>query len=290
MKKSATYYFLIQCCFYLCLGWLLGETHDVMASIHRACIPAGKNAPELTDFVYTIRSWPYVLAGISALGAVLSVSLSGRSRLLQHTAFGLLFAAPVLMLVTLLGYVAPFSHHWVVEDFLRLSDHRIPTIAEQHITEMEKAGEPTDGRAHDDKTVAALLPLLRHADGDIAEEARRSLIEIGTDEVLARFIERYSKDPEDSLALGVIRSLYAKRDRVVGPMLRLTRVRHAALAEYLSAVSKKDIGPANIRSIRRSDGALFVQVTFKDSGVDFIVIQEDDETFRAGKVILSWIT
>jgi hypothetical protein len=142
MKKSATYYFLIQCCFYLCLGWFLGETHEMMDSILRACIPAGKNAPEVTDFVSTIRSWPYVLAGISALGAVLSISLSGRSRLLQHTAFGLLFVAPVLMLVTLLGYVAPFSHHWVVENFLRLSDHRIPTIAEQHLGQVSSEAAP----------------------------------------------------------------------------------------------------------------------------------------------------
>ena len=146
------------------------------------------------------------------------------------------------------------------------------------------------GRAHDDRTVAALLPLLRQGDEDIAEEARRSLIEIGNDEVLVHFIGRYNKDSDDVLALGVIRSLYAKRDRAVGDLLKeLTQVRQAALAEHLSTVLDKRIKPANIKSIRSAYGALFIQVVFEHRGVDVIVVQENDGTFRAGKVILWWI-
>lgn len=90
-----------------------------MISLHQACIPVGKG-PDITQFVATIHAWPYALAGISAVGAILSFVLVDRFKILQHAAFALLFAATVLMLVTAVGYVAPFTHHWVMEDYLML--------------------------------------------------------------------------------------------------------------------------------------------------------------------------
>jgi len=146
------------------------------------------------------------------------------------------------------------------------------------------------GRAHDGPTVASLLPLLEHDDKAIAEETRLSLIEIGSDEVLAHFIGQYKREPDDALALGIIRSLYGKRDQVVGePVKDLTLVQTAALARHLSAVLEKEIKHGHIKSVRRACGALFVQVVFDHAGSDFVVIQTKNGAFRAGKVIASWI-
>jgi HEAT repeat protein len=146
------------------------------------------------------------------------------------------------------------------------------------------------GRAHDVKTVAALLPLLDDRDPAIAKETRTSLVQIGNDEVLTHFIGRYRTDPNDSLALDVVSSIYGQRDRTLGELLKdVPADQITALAKQLSTVSKEKIGPVHIKSIRHLGGTLFVQVVFDGSGSDFIVIRADDGTFKGAKVILSWI-
>jgi len=135
------------------------------------------------------------------------------------------------------------------------------------------------------------LPLLEHDDKTIAEETRLALVEVGDDEVLSHFIGRYNKDTEDALALGVIRSIYGRRDRLVGaPIKGLSLNQISALAKHLSTASEKKIEPKHITSIRGVGGTLFVQVTFEYSGTDFIVIRAKDGIFKGAKAILSWIT
>jgi HEAT repeat protein len=146
------------------------------------------------------------------------------------------------------------------------------------------------GRAHDVKTVAVLLPLLDDRDAAIAKETLMSLVLIGNDDVLTHFIGRYQTDPNDSLAVDVVRSIYGQRDRTLGELLKDVPVdQMTALAKQLSTVSKEKIEPAHIKSIRHLSGTLFVQVVFDGSGSDFIVIRADDGTFKGATVILSWI-
>lgn len=184
-----------------------------------------------------------------------------------------------LSAVQALGMIGAVEAAPLLRSFLQSQD---VTLLEQVIWSL--------GRAHDGPTVTSLLPLLKHDERTIAEETRLSLVEIGSDEVLAHFIGCYKKDSDDVLALGIIRSLYGHGDRAVGePLKDLAEVQRATLAKHLSSVSEKEVKPSDIKSIRCACGALFVQVVFEGSGVDFIVIQEHDGTFRAGKVIQSWI-
>ena len=146
------------------------------------------------------------------------------------------------------------------------------------------------GRAHDKQTVTALLPLLGHAEPAIANEARMSLVEIGDDQVLIHFIGQYRKNTDDSLALGVIRSIYGQRDGMLGELVtNVTSEQTAALVRPLSIASNKRVESSHIKSVRRLDGILFVQAVFDGSGSDFIVVREDDGTIRGADVILSWI-
>lgn len=145
-------------------------------------------------------------------------------------------------------------------------------------------------RAHDAKTVAALLPLLEHKDPAIVEDTRQALVKIGNHEVLMHFVGQYRQDPDNSLALGVIASIFSQRNKVFGePLKGLSSDRISALAKHLSVALKEQIETKHIKSIRYVGDILFVHVRLEGHGADFIVIRGNDEIFKSGRIIQSWI-
>jgi len=62
-----------------------------------------------------------------------------------------------------------------------------------------------------------------------------------------------------------------------------------AIRGLAATVSKEQVEPVHIHSVRQFHGALFIQVAFDGHGADFIVIRADDATFTGAKSLLSWI-
>jgi hypothetical protein len=154
------------------------------------------------------------------------------------------------------------------------------------------------GRAHDNETVPVLEIFLDARDSEIANAARISLCDIGTDEVFRLFISRYRSNPTNTLNVSNLSGLYHAREENIGEKAKpLPPKELAELTRHLSVVGRThgrgmcpdNITERDIRSIRVYEDVWFVKTVFEGSGVDFIVLNGSEGQFRGGAVVGGWL-
>ena len=116
MKKTETYWLLVQAAFCVFAGSFLAILHHGMAVSIQACLE-GFRPPPITTWTLDFWYWPYLIAFLAASGALGAVILTDRHRILLQLAFALTVVSSLLMLMTVWGYTAPFSHPFVFESF-----------------------------------------------------------------------------------------------------------------------------------------------------------------------------
>jgi hypothetical protein len=107
MKKTATYYFIAQAALHALLGWALLHLNGMMVRTYAEHFE-GRPLPAATTWAVSFHLWPYAVALLAAVGAVVAVAARDRLRLLPHVAFGIQLGSSFLMLISAIGYAVPF--------------------------------------------------------------------------------------------------------------------------------------------------------------------------------------
>lgn len=107
MKKTATYYFIAQAALHTLLGWVLLHLNGMMVHTYAAHFE-GRALPVATTWVVSFHLWPYAVALLAAIGAIVAVVVRDRFHILQHIAFGIQLGSSFLMMISAVGYAIPF--------------------------------------------------------------------------------------------------------------------------------------------------------------------------------------
>jgi len=116
MKKSETYWFLIQAAVHVFLGVILVAINQTLTMYLPAYL-GWTRPPQITSLALGLWLWPYFIAGIAATGALAAVVWTDRRRILLQLALALQVTSLLLMTITLCGYTIPFAHPTVLWNF-----------------------------------------------------------------------------------------------------------------------------------------------------------------------------
>jgi hypothetical protein len=107
MRKPAMYYFFLLALMNLYCGvvtvgcgkWMMKYYHDYHMWPH---------LPDFTMFIVGHPWWPYIVVGVSLIGAVVSFIPSVRSATLCHFVIALLAIDAAMFFLTAVGYCLPY--------------------------------------------------------------------------------------------------------------------------------------------------------------------------------------
>ncbi len=107
MKKISTYYFAIIIALNLFFGYCVSGWNRTLVKTYSDLFD-GARLPPLTEWHISIPWWPYLVAGICGLGLLVSLLSKITSTKLAHVVFVILVLDALLMLTTMIAYIAPF--------------------------------------------------------------------------------------------------------------------------------------------------------------------------------------
>jgi HEAT repeat protein len=154
------------------------------------------------------------------------------------------------------------------------------------------------GQVRNGKAVPELITFLSYGHTKIQDAAFQALLEIGDAAVFDYFIARFKETPDAKLSLRAITSLYPRHmaDRA-NRRSELKPQEIGELAELLTA-SLRDaeqkmhgdrVNPDHIKTVREYNGLSFISVTFADSGLEAIVLRDENGKAASAKIVGGWV-
>lgn len=120
MKKLATYYFIVLALLNLYGQLSLADLHKHTYKLYLKSLMGPKfysemreghdldYMPAISQFVMKYSWWPFIIVGLSLVGAIVSLVTSIRSSALCHFVIALVAADAFMLFLTVIAYLLPF--------------------------------------------------------------------------------------------------------------------------------------------------------------------------------------